>query len=416
MSEPGPYPIEVDDGSLNPKKDPRRSNPKELLDIISRASEGDSSAKEELISKFEWLIDRQITLYFDEYRDSCYDDLMQEGKLAILKFLEDFDPNKSDDPYFFIRNAIYWRLINFVRRNQQVNTGGSFNDIQKYKLTKARNPQSDDAFLRNAMGVSEDEFEGTKKATLSLEAFEGLDIDETGEAEGLNRKWQQSVDGILADKELANEISKAITACCTPSQVRAARLRFGLTDGQPKSLQQVADILGTTRSNVGQLVSSAINKTRKYLQIEIDQQPTVEPPEERAIPEKTTSERRLGVVERVIEGDNTAKGEFIKEFQTDIHHIIIRIFYFLEDSYYDQLKHEAESALFKSLENVKKDEFEDNKSHYSQIINDKSWFSHIIVNSIWNWVDQNKPKMKDRFIAGGSKNDPEETPGEKVPE
>lgn len=86
------------------KLDPRNKlSLSELHNLMNRIADDDSSAKEEIVNQYEWLIESYITRYFEEYDDSYHEDLLQEGRLAILKSVAIFNKEKKYNINSFFR-------------------------------------------------------------------------------------------------------------------------------------------------------------------------------------------------------------------------------------------------------------------------------------------------------------------------
>jgi RNA polymerase primary sigma factor len=62
--------------------------------------------------------------------------------------------------------------------------------------------------------------------------------------------------------EDANRVVKQMLLTLTPREQRLLDLRFGLTDGEEKTLDQVADLFGIHRERVRQIQAKAMRKMK----------------------------------------------------------------------------------------------------------------------------------------------------------
>jgi len=58
------------------------------------------------------------------------------------------------------------------------------------------------------------------------------------------------------------EQTRKVLATLTPREEKVLRMRFGLKDGQPKTLDEVARSYGITRERIRQIEAKALRKLR----------------------------------------------------------------------------------------------------------------------------------------------------------
>lgn len=76
-------------------------------------------------------------------------------------------------------------------------------------------------------------------------------------------------ENIVENNLLANEIKELLTNCKLSSrEIEVLSLRFGLNDGQYKTLEEVGQIFGVTRERIRQIEANALKKIRKQKYID----------------------------------------------------------------------------------------------------------------------------------------------------
>lgn len=65
----------------------------------------------------------------------------------------------------------------------------------------------------------------------------------------------------VAQNELSEQVRKLLTTL-TPREEEVVKMRFGIGDGKPKTLEEVGQILGVTRERIRQIEAKALRKLR----------------------------------------------------------------------------------------------------------------------------------------------------------
>ena len=197
-------------------------------------------------------------------------DLVQEGNLGLMKAIEKFDPELgyklSTYATWWIRQALT-RAVAAQGRTIRLPIH-TIEGIKKLRHTSWRIQQQLDREptieeLAEALGINENKIEQLmrmSKRTISLEKPVGEEGESTLgqfiEDEGSPRPAE------IATRELAKEDLEEALGSLTPRQERILRLRYGLEDGEPHTLKEIADKFGLTRERIRQIEGEALRRLR----------------------------------------------------------------------------------------------------------------------------------------------------------
>lgn len=235
---------------------------------LSAQVEAGAAARKQLIKANGRLVIHIATKYYGNWRSLNLAEKCQEGVLGLIRAIDKFDKQKgvrlSTYATWWIRQSIGRALITqtcTVRLPVH-----RFDQLQKVYRTKlaltqqfGREPTLEQ--LAAAMEEPVDKIEQTfidAQDVISLDAPIKEDEETTG--------YDLTEDPIPAlqdvDHTLLREAIYRALGGLTPREFRILELRYGLRDGQPLTLQEVATRFGLTRERIRQLEQGALAKLR----------------------------------------------------------------------------------------------------------------------------------------------------------
>ena len=240
----------------------------EETELSKRIAEGDETAKNRLAESNFRLVVSIAKRYVG--RGMLFLELIQEGNIGLMKAVEKFDAEKgykfSTYATWWIRQAITRAIADQARTIRvPVHMVETINKLSRYQrqLTLELNREPTDEELAKKMGMSPDKVREVIKIAqdpVSLETPIGEEED-SHLGDFVPDESNMSPEDFTIHEMLKEEIGDVLLTL-TEREEQVLRLRFGLDDGSPKTLEEVGQMFGVTRERIRQIEAKALRKLR----------------------------------------------------------------------------------------------------------------------------------------------------------
>ena len=231
----------------------------EEYEYALRAEQGDEYAKKMLAESNLRLVVSIAKRYVG--RGMLFLDLIQEGNIGLMKAVEKYDPSKgfkfSTYATWWIRQAITRAIADQARTIRvpvhMVETINKLARVQR-QLTQELNREPTDEEIAKKLGISIDKVREVYKISqdpVSLETPIGEE-DDSHLGDFIKDERTMSPEEYTTSEMLKEELS-GVLLTLTDREERVLRLRFGLDDGQCRTLEEVGQIFGVTRERIRQI-------------------------------------------------------------------------------------------------------------------------------------------------------------------
>jgi len=242
--------------------------PEEEPILAKKILEGDEEAKQKLINANLRLVVNIAKHYVG--RGMLFLDLIQEGNLGLMKAVDKFDYEKgfkfSTYATWWIRQAITRAIADQARTIRipvhMVETINKMTRVQRQLIQEyGREPTAEE--ISEAMGneLSPKRIREIQRIALepvSLETPIGEE-DDSHLGDFLEDKESESPVDFTSNQLLREELNSILSEL-SPREEQVIKLRYGLDDNHPRTLEEVGAVFHVTRERIRQIEAKAIHK------------------------------------------------------------------------------------------------------------------------------------------------------------
>ena len=243
-------------------------NSEEEIDLAMRIMDGDQAARRRLSEANLRLVVSIAKRYVG--RGMQFLDLIQEGNLGLIKAVEKFDYTKgfkfSTYATWWIRQAITRAIADQARTIRiPVHMVETINKVKKISSQllhqNGHEPSADEIAAELDMPVDKvREIMRVAQEPVSLETPIGEEED--SHLGDFIPDDEAPAPADAASHTLLKEQLGGVLATLTPREEKVLRLRFGLEDGRPRTLEEVGKEFDVTRERIRQIEAKALRKLR----------------------------------------------------------------------------------------------------------------------------------------------------------
>lgn len=206
-------------------------------------------------------------------RGLSFQDLLQEGSLGLMKSVEKFKPQAGcrlgTYAYWWIRQTIrkaIYQHSRTIRLPENVHSLLGKVLESKRLLIQGGNHNPTKEELARHVGITVDKLNKllyTTRMPLSMQQPVWADQDTTFQE--ITADTRIEIPDVSVEKQMMRQHVRNLLTTLSPKERRIIRLRFGIEDGNQKSLSEIGNLFGLSKERVRQLESRALYRLKQCL-------------------------------------------------------------------------------------------------------------------------------------------------------
>ena len=266
------------------------------IDLFTKLQQGDGSIKDLLIESNLKLVVSIAKYYLKANSTMDLEDLVQEGNIGLMRAIDKFDPSLgyrfstyatwwikqsisralSDQgrtmrlPVHLVEQALVLNKVHDILFYQSNGKEPTYEEIAKYANENGYNRKSKNSdgvrlplTPRNVELCMNNYNSSPVSLDMPIGEYEDSCLGDFIEDTISESPWHRTEKTALRDG-----LVRAMRKVLTEREIKVIILRFGLDRGEPRTLQEVGEIIGVTRERIRQIEIKATRKLRRVQELQ----------------------------------------------------------------------------------------------------------------------------------------------------